>query len=213
MKTKCARLTIRVASTAVLVAAVSCSGSSSMISPSALASGAGSATIASDLRESDDGAGESEDHELEGLVTSVNQTARSFQVSGMTVMVSNQTVIRHGEETLPFSDIIVGARVHVEGTPNASGMIIARVVEIQDSTPVAAEGAGAVSGTVSGVSGTCPTLMFTVLGRTVSTGAATTYGGGTCGDLEDGALVEVDGVSQPDTSLAATSVKFERARG
>lgn len=160
-----------------------------------------------------EGENENEGVELEGTVSSVNVQAHTFVVSGKTVMVTAQTEIRHGSTVLQFSSIVMGVRVHVKGTAGASGVVTATMIEVQNDNPTPPEEVNEVSGTVSGVTAACPSVKFTVKGRLVTTSPLTTYAGGTCGDIKAGATVEVRGLLQPDSSLAASSVKFEKEDG
>jgi hypothetical protein len=152
-----------------------------------------------------------EPQELEGSVTSVNAGAMSFQLSGKTVKVTAQTIIRHGSTTLQFTDIKVGVQVHVKGTADATGAIVASEVNIQNDNGDHGGASGEVEGSVTGaVSGSCPAVTFMVKSTTVTTGALTTYAGGTCADIKTGASVDVNGLVQPNTSIAASSVKFTK---
>lgn len=64
------------------------------------------------------------------------------------------------------------------------------------------------SGRISGLSGTCPTISFSVGDRLVRTTAATDFKGKDgCRNLENGTKVKVKGVVQLDGSIAATRVE------
>jgi hypothetical protein len=63
-----------------------------------------------------------------------------------------------------------------------------------------------VSGAVSGLSGSCPALTFTVGGRLVHATAATVYGS-RCDRIRNGDTVTVTGVVQPDNSMLALAVR------
>jgi Domain of unknown function (DUF5666)/Calx-beta domain len=56
--------------------------------------------------------------ELEGLVTAVG--AASIAVNTQTVLVTSDTVIRHGNRRFALSDISIGDRVHVKATRTTS---------------------------------------------------------------------------------------------
>jgi Domain of unknown function (DUF5666)/Putative binding domain, N-terminal len=64
-------------------------------------------------------------------------------------------------------------------------------------------------GSVSGLSGTCPALTFTVRGRTVRTNGSTDFRGGSCSALRNGDNVDVRGTTQPDGSVLASRVDRE----
>jgi hypothetical protein len=62
-----------------------------------------------------------------------------------------------------------------------------------------------LDGPVSGASGTCPSLAFTVSRTIVKTSSSTTFDGG-CTAVVNGASVSVTGTRQTDDSVAATHV-------
>lgn len=67
-------------------------------------------------------------------------------------------------------------------------------------------------GPISSALGACPDRTFTVgAALKVFTSAATTYAGGNCAGLVDGAIVEVSGAVQADSRLLATRIVFDPA--
>ena len=64
-----------------------------------------------------------------------------------------------------------------------------------------------LKGTVSGVSGTCPSLTFTVNGKTVKTNASTVFENVACAQIANGTRVEVKGAPQSDGTLTAKKVE------
>jgi hypothetical protein len=64
-------------------------------------------------------------------------------------------------------------------------------------------------GTISGLTGACPTLTFMIGSTKVSTDATTTFDGGTCQQLANGGNADVKGAKQPDGSIKATRVSVE----
>ena len=64
-------------------------------------------------------------------------------------------------------------------------------------------------GAVSALTGSCPTLEFSVGPTAVSISAATEFEDGVCADLRNGTRVEVEGIIQGDGRLAAAEVEFE----
>ena len=70
--------------------------------------------------------------QLEGKIVSVNGGAHSFVIGQITVMVPSTATIRHGDQTLTFSGLIAGARVHVKGSLTGSTLTATRV-EVQQS--------------------------------------------------------------------------------
>jgi hypothetical protein len=59
------------------------------------------------------------------------------------------------------------------------------------------------------VSGTCPTLTFTVQTRTVYTTEQTMFSRGPCRDLQNGREVEVRGMLMSDNRVRADRIRFE----
>ena len=63
-----------------------------------------------------------------------------------------------------------------------------------------------IAGSVSGLAGVCPTVTFTLEGKTITTSTATRYDGGACSDLKNGARVKVSGATQANGSVAAQAI-------
>ena len=66
------------------------------------------------------------------------------------------------------------------------------------------------SGTMSGVSGNCPNVGFSVDGIIVVTDRDTDYSRGNCGDLRRGQDVRGSGLRQPNGSIKATDIRFNK---
>jgi hypothetical protein len=66
-------------------------------------------------------------------------------------------------------------------------------------------------GTISGLTGACPAITFSVGAFLVSTDANTTFSDGACQQLANGGKAEVKGVKQADGSIKATKVEMENA--
>ncbi len=62
-------------------------------------------------------------------------------------------------------------------------------------------------GPVSGVSGLCPSLTFTVGDRLVRTSASTSFREGSCASIQNGSRAEVRGPLSADGSIQATRVE------
>jgi hypothetical protein len=65
-----------------------------------------------------------------------------------------------------------------------------------------------VNGTVSGLSGGCPTITFTLAGTVVKTNSSTVFTGKACGDLANGDTVYAIGPKQGDGSVAASKIYY-----
>ncbi len=66
-----------------------------------------------------------------------------------------------------------------------------------------------LSGPVSSLNGTCPSLTFIVQGSRITTTASTVFEGVTCANLRNGAKVTVTGAAGADGATAATRVHLE----
>jgi len=64
----------------------------------------------------------------------------------------------------------------------------------------------AVTGAVEGLAGSCPSISFTVHGKTVRTKATTAFGGGACSSLKSGDRIGAMGTFQADGSILASCV-------
>ena len=64
-----------------------------------------------------------------------------------------------------------------------------------------------ITGTVTGLSGSCPNRSFTISGTPVVTNGSTDYQGrDACSDLADGVSARVRGIGQADGSIRATRI-------
>jgi hypothetical protein len=152
--------------------------------------------------------------EYQGRISSIDAGAKSFQIPGITVKTTATTTIRHGNRTVPFTDLKMGDHVQVKGTKDGTTLTATEIKVEQDGdddddgdrppttpTPVT------LSGTVSGSTGTCPAVTFTVQSTKVTVNNVTTYPQTSCADAtKNDASVKVTGTKQSDGSVLATSV-------
>ena len=169
--------------------------------------------------------------QLEGKIVSVNGGGHSFVIGQITVMVPSTATIRHGDQTLTFSDLIAGARVHVKGSLTGSTLTATRVEVQQSGGPGPGNGNGnggngnggsgnggnddndanevELTGTVASLGGACPAVTFTTGGRSVATTSNTRFDLA-CASIANGTKVEVKGTSPtPSGAVTATRVKKE----
>jgi len=171
--------------------------------------------------------------QLEGKIVSVNGGGHSFVIGQITVMVPSTATIRHGNQTLTFSSLIVGARVHVKGSLTGSTLTATRVEVQQSGGPGPGNGNGnggtgnggngnggngnddndanevEVTGTVAGLGGSCPAITFAAGRRSVATTSNTEFDLA-CASIANGTKVEVKGTSpSPSGVVTATRVKKE----
>ena len=155
--------------------------------------------------------------EFQGLITSIDTTAKSFQIPGLTVKTTGTTVIRNGDKTMQFSDLKVGDHVEARGTTDGS-ILNATEVQVErdgeDGDDNDAGGAGArevdVRGLVTGSTGTCPTVTFTIGTNKVAVTKDTVYAHTSCADAtKNNARIEVKGTSASDGTITATEVELD----
>jgi hypothetical protein len=164
--------------------------------------------------------------QLEGKIVSVNGGAHSFVIGQITVMVPSTATIRHGDQTLTFSNLIAGARVHVKGSLTGSTLTATRVEVQQSGGPGPGNGNGnggnngngsnddndgnevELTGTVAGLGGNCPAITFTAGGRSVGTTSNTQFKLA-CSSIANGTKVEVKGTS-PTPSGVVTATRVDK---
>lgn len=143
--------------------------------------------------------------ELKGTVSGLTGTcpAITFVVLGSTVITSPTTDFHEGR----CAGIANGDQVEVRGTRQSNGTILADRVDDDDDDDEA--GVVELKGTVSGRSGTCPAITFSVAGTTVATNASTVFDDATCARLVNGDRIEVKGTRQANGSVLATRIEDE----
>ena len=153
--------------------------------------------------------------DVNGRIDSIDSSARTLRVNGSTVLVTNSTVIRHGNRRFEFSDLRVGDHIQVKGSRNGS-MVTASEIKVEqggngddDDDDEDDVDRTQIRGTVSLLTGLCPGLTMTVAGSRVVTNAATRFEDVTCGTLGNGMLVVVDGIRRNDGSVLATEIDRE----
>jgi Domain of unknown function (DUF5666) len=103
-------------------------------------------------------------------------------------------------------------RVTVSGPTQTDGSIRAEKVTFLAAvpTPTPAPTPTTITGTVSRLGGTCPTLSFQLEGKTIATDAATTYERGACGDVKNAVRVTATGTVQRDSSILAQRIAIPK---
>jgi hypothetical protein len=138
---------------------------------------------------------------LTGSVSGVSGSCPTltFTVNGITITTSSDT--RFGPSGC--SAVTNGVTVDADLVTQSNGSTLARFVFI----PPANE--AHVSGAVSGLVGSCPTLTFTVSGTAIATSSDTTFGRGGCSAAANGVTVKVNGIRQSDGSILASRVLLD----
>jgi len=115
---------------------------------------------------------------------------------------------RGGSATISISGVTADQEIHISVTLNGNN---ARV----DSERRNKRGDGAredqseLKGAVSGLTGNCPRVSFTVGGTKVTTSEITQFDQVRCGDIRNDMVVEVTGSRESDNSIAATKVEID----
>jgi len=117
--------------------------------------------------------------------------------------VPSTASITDGFRAFDFSDLVVGARVHVKGTKSGSTITATRI-EVQQSTLEKVQ----VSGTATDFGGTCPNRTFKIGSQAVAVNDSTIFVHGGCSDLANDVNVDVKGLRRPDGSILATQLKL-----
>jgi len=142
--------------------------------------------------------------DVEGVVSGSTGTCPSvtFMVNTTKVISSSATSFRDGSCADATKN---GATVEVTGTRQTDGSIAATRVELKKAA--AAPTTVTLTGAISGSTGTCPAVTFTVQSTKVTVNSATTFPSTTCADAtKNGVEVKVTGTKQADGSVVATSV-------
>ena len=137
---------------------------------------------------------------LKGIVSAVDPAAKTITVSSRVIAVPDAAHIVDALETpLTFGDITVGKRVHITATTLGT-VTTASVVRVLDF---------AVAGTVADLTGTCPTLAFTVSSQNVATTGTTEFARGDCAKIALDMVVTVEGTLDAGL-LAALRVELPK---
>jgi Domain of unknown function (DUF5666) len=143
--------------------------------------------------------------EVEGRVDSIDANARQMVVSAALIQVGTDAVIRRGDTPIGFADLTVGDRVHVRGIKDGTTIRASEVIAQILTPPPHAPAPVTLSGTVVGVGGTCPTLSLKVGDTYVIANSATTFTGGSCGDVKAGASIQVVGTKPADSTIVTAT--------
>ncbi|MBI2185656.1 MAG: hypothetical protein HYU37_00875 [Acidobacteria bacterium] len=137
--------------------------------------------------------------EVKGAVAGLTGTcpAMTFTIGTTTVKTNSDTKF----DDVTCAALANGNTVEVQGKKQADNSVLASTVELES-------GANEVEGQISGLTGTCPSLTFTVGTTTVTTSSATVFNGVACTALANGTKVEVEGTLS-GTTLAAASLELD----
>ncbi len=153
----------------------------------------GAATLDGDERTSFD-----PEIELSGPISGLSGSCPtlSFTVNGTAISTDTTNAVTDFDDG-GCAALGNGTPVRVDGLRLVDGSVRATQIEVDEVT---------LLGTVAGLSGSCPSLTFSVGGTTVITDVATTFEDGTCTVIENGMSVEIEGQRQTDGTVRATEV-------
>lgn len=159
------------------------------------------------------------DFETEGSASDIAGVcpAITFRIGGLRVNAGASTQF----EGQGCSGIADGIRVKVKGRKQTDGSVSASRVTVEKKEEKKADTSYEATGTVSGKSGTCPFITFTVSwsstktgttssSKTVQTNSATSFHETTCAALASGDQVQVKGAQQSDGTVLAASVQKKK---
>jgi len=115
--------------------------------------------------------------------------------------------------TITLTGVTAGETIRIEITLTGSGARLDserrdRDGDDDDDDEDKDDGLTELTGTVSNLTGTCPSLTFVVREQTVRTGAGTSFDGG-CSRVKNGVRVEAKGALNADGALIATRVELD----
>jgi hypothetical protein len=146
------------------------------------------------------GTGATDTH-IEGAITVFTSSA-AFEIGGVKVDASAAN-FPDGS-----SGIVLGARVEVTGTTNASGTLVATRVELDDKPGAGGKRPLELHGALGALDTTAKTFLLRTV--TVSYGGTVTYKNGSVADLINGKNVDVYGVLSSDRKkLEASRIEFK----
>lgn len=143
---------------------------------------------------------------VKGTLTAVGgaKPTLTLTVAGTTVTTTAATTVKRRGDVQTLDQLKLGQTLHVVGTRQSGGELVARLIEIDDDET---GGEFEIEGAAGGVKGTCPALTFGVNGFDVATNGTTTFEGGTCASLRSGDKIKVTGTKQSSGAVLATRVR------
>jgi hypothetical protein len=143
---------------------------------------------------------------IEGILTSIGGSgdALTLIVGTTTVLTNSDTRVDRRGDVQDLTVLQEGMRLHVIGTRQPDGSIVARRLQIKGDAPGMLV---QIEGSMGGVKGSCPALEFSVNGYRVTTNGATTFAPDCSATaFKSGTKVLVNGTAQSDGSIMATTV-------
>ena len=146
--------------------------------------------------------------EIEGVIGGLSGACPTlaFTISGKTIKTNASTRF----DGAPCPNVLSGDRAEVGGIVQSDGTVLATKVEVNKGDQ---DKEAELKGTISGLSGACPAVTFSLGGKVVKTNAATRFNDGACARLANGMQAEAEGTIQGDGSLLATKVQVDLEDG
>ena len=143
---------------------------------------------------------------IHGKVNALSGASPSLLLTVGTTIVrtTSDTEVKRRGDVQTLAAIRLGQDVHVIGTRQPDGSLIARRIELNDDAPGAEV---EIEGSAGGVAGTCPAITFKVNGYSIQTSATTVFEGITCAAIKGGSKLNAKGTSGPNGVILATRVK------
>jgi len=143
---------------------------------------------------------------IHGRVNALSGASPSLMLTVDTTIVrtTSETEVKRRGDVQTLAAIALGQEVHVIGTRQPDGSLIARRIELNDDAP---GGAVEIAGSAGGVAGTCQAITFKINGYSIQTSTATVFENITCAAIKSGSKLTVKGTSGPSGVILATHVK------
>lgn len=145
---------------------------------------------------------------IEGILKTISGTGSdlTLMVGTTTVTTTSSTEVQRRGDVQDLSVLQEGMTLHVVGTRQSDGSLIARKIQIKDD---GVDGKFQITGSMGGVHGSCSpstTLSFVVNGYSIVTDDSTTFTPD-CGTFKSGTTVKVIGTRQASGKVLAESVE------
>lgn len=123
------------------------------------------------------------------------------------VHTTSATIVQRSGNMLTLAALQVGQTLEVEGTRRTDGSIDAKKITIEDAENENEDNEVEVEGTMTLLTGTCPTISFTVSGVSFKTSASTRFDDTACAAFKNGDKVEVRGTKPSSGPVLVTRLR------
>jgi hypothetical protein len=163
------------------------------------------------VEQSGDKGGDKSEVDLKGPIQSIDSGAGSLMVAGKKVTTNADTkIVGNDDAHLTFSSLKVGANIQVHGTTQADMSVLAKTIQLQDSTGDDG-GETELKGKIQSINTGAGTLV--VGGKTVATDSKTRIRRDdktlTLMDLKVNDSVDIQGTTRTDGTVLATEINVE----